>query len=108
MGAWHPVKWHSIFPFYHDATDDALYVLGNNGIFTRHRSNLMVQPTYAHEEQPARLFANMISADVVDFRQFELHNIPYGRFAPAAARPQTFVDYLSSLPYHKQRMMGRI
>lgn len=102
MGAWHPVERHSIFPYYHNATNNTLYILGDNGAFTQHHSNLTVRPTFAHEGQPARLSTNAIPTDVIDFGQFKLRNIPNARVAPVIAPPKSFKNYLSLLPYHKQ------
>lgn len=51
---------------------------------------------------------NALPADVSESGQYKLRNVLHARVSPAPAPTQTFKDYLSSLPYHQQCMMGRI
>lgn len=49
-----------------------------------------------------------VPAEVMDHGMLELMVVPEARSVDEVAEPASFFDFLRQLPYHEQRVMGRI
>lgn len=105
LNIWHPTAHYTKYAYYHSPTQHSLFIRRDNS-FTSHPQ----QPnkTFSPADTSAFLPSDALPADIREGGSYELWILSLASTLEWRSDPTTFKEYLRTLLYHEQRVMGTI
>lgn len=99
---------HSRLTHGYDPALRKLYSRQGHGTYVSQKRHLHHRPIFEEQSYPDTIPSLALPVEVWDHGLLELRAEPQLLAEPAEPFPTSFMQFLSQLPYHKQRVMGRI